>query len=96
MKTRAYLRLRFHSLRIRVEVELQRGVQRRGRRGIGHRLLPTHRGDHPIHLAERQGRGRQQGGPVGHPDGVAQLGGDGRPRGVAVPAVQVGTAQTPG
>src|ERR1700756_2396505 len=64
-----------------VDVELQSGVERRGRRRIGHRLAPAHRRDHPVHLAERQGRGRQQGGPVGHPDGVAQLGGYCRPCG---------------
>ncbi len=76
-----------------VEVELQGGVQRRWRRGIGHRLPPAHRRDHPVHLTERQRRRRQQGGPVGHPDGVSQLGGDGRPRGVAVAAVQVSAAK---
>jgi hypothetical protein len=78
----------------RVEVKFQRGVQRGRRPGIGYRLLPAHRRDHAVHLAERQRCRREQGGPVGHPDGVPQLGGDGRPRGVAVAAVQVRAAQT--
>ncbi len=41
-----------------VDVELQGGVQRLGRPGIGYRLLPAYGRDHPVHLAERQRCGR--------------------------------------
>ena len=75
-----------------VEIEFQCGIERLG----WPLVFPAHGRDHPIHLTQRQRRGRQQGGPVGHPDGVAQLSGDGRPRGVAIAAMQVSARQTAG
>lgn len=80
----------------RVEVEFEGGVQRLRRFRVVRGALDAHRGDHPVHLAERQRRGRQQSGPVGDADGLAELRADGRPGGVAVPAVQVGAPQAAG
>jgi hypothetical protein len=51
------------------EIELQGRVQRLGRTRIWYRLLPAHGGDHTVHLAQRQRRGRQQRGPIRHADG---------------------------
>jgi hypothetical protein len=84
-----------------VHVELQCGVQRRRRPGIRAGIAPdrraraaTDRADHAIDLAQCERCGRQQGRAIGHADGVAQLCGDGRPRRVSIPAVQVRTLQT--
>lgn len=75
-----------------VDVEFQRRVQCLRRCGI----RPANRPDHPIDLAERQRRRRQQGRPIGDADGVAQLRGDGGPRRVTVSAVQIRTPQAAG
>src|SRR5271170_429372 len=85
-----------HHDRAGVDVELQRGVQRLRRSGSRTGVRPADRADHPVDLAERHRRRGQQGRAVGHADGVAQLCGDGRPRRVAVPAVQIRTPQAAG
>ncbi len=67
--------------RTRVDVELQRGVQRRRRfRQTATSCAAADRADDAVDLVERQRRGRQHGGPVGAADGVAQLRRDRRPR----------------
>ena len=69
------------------DVELQGGRQGRRRSWGGPVLAAAHRLDHGLNLAQGQGGGGQNGGVIGHTDGVAQLRRQGRPRGVAIAAV---------
>jgi hypothetical protein len=69
-----------------VEIEFKRRVQRRGWAWVG-RVHAAHGPDHSVYLAKRERCRGHQSRWIGGADGVAQLSGDRRPRGVAVTPV---------